>query len=506
MGALWHEIKNWRRSEHWDSRKFFQALILGLAFTLLDTGTDLVFARSVPDECPDSRFSAMAKNITSICQKEVNGSQQFQRMGIEVQNHCGFIPSKSIKLSTYTFIALPGIMLSFSALHSLTRGLWKRNCGGAKVPGWLQAVLNAAALFLQMSICTGLVLVLMMNIGALKVCIPILKPILDGHENFIIAMAYFSAAFLVGVKILGTICHGPEVARLVEKATVAEVQYEAALQLILLGTIYLFSGKGSFESRNSAITSLLVIGKVGIQDFFKKHDKDLSKASLLGKIYIAISVSPVFILTALFKVGSIAIVFTSDYRSLLTLFLLPPALAIFLIKMCLPLENLDAASISQGVFASAVSLHLWPGEQVGKIIMISAITYSHLLYSSFLAMVIHLNNNILDIDNINNRSQRIRNGAILCLVIGWVSLPFMVCLVLFQEHYVAHVVSHNLKDREEEENIEEGQEVKPEALKGDDHREGKTNEGGDGEKETIEFVRNLTDEKNAVTTESDDRQ
>ena len=240
MGALWEEIKNWRRSEYWDSRKFFQALILGLALTLLDTGTDLVFARSVPDECPDSRFSAMTKNITSICQKEVNGSQQFQRMGIEVQNHCGFIPSKSIKLSTYTFIALPGIMLSFSALHSLIRGLWKRNCGGTKVPGWLQAVLNAAALFLQMSICTGLVLVLMMNIGALKVCIPILKPILDGHENIIIAMAYFSAAFLVGVKLLGTICHGPEVARLVEKATVAEVHYEAALQLILLGTIYLF--------------------------------------------------------------------------------------------------------------------------------------------------------------------------------------------------------------------------------------------------------------------------
>ena len=34
----------------------------------------------------------------------------------------------------------------------------------------------------------------------------------------------------------------------------------------------------------------------------------------------------------------------------------------------------------------------------------------------------------------------------------------------------------------------------------------KTNEGGDGEKETIEFVRNLTDEKNDVTTESDNRQ
>ena len=114
-----------------------------------------------------------------------------------------------------------------------------------------------------------------------------------------------------------------------------------------------------------------------------------------------------------------------------------------------------------------------------------SITYSHLLYSSFLAMVIRLNNNILDVDNINNRSQRINISAILCLVIGWVSLPFMVFLVLFQEHYVAHVVSHNLKDREEEENIEEGQEVKPEALNGDVQRVGETNEGEDGETEII---------------------
>ena len=48
--------------------------------------------------------------------------------------------------------------------------------------------------------------------------------------------------------------------------------------------------------------------------------------------------------------------------------------------------------------------------------------------------------------------------------------------------------------------------MKPEALNRDVQREGKTNEGEDGEKETIECVRNLTDEKNDVTTESDNRQ
>ena len=46
MGALWTELKEWRTSKDWNTRKFFQALIFGLILTLGDTGTDFVFARS----------------------------------------------------------------------------------------------------------------------------------------------------------------------------------------------------------------------------------------------------------------------------------------------------------------------------------------------------------------------------------------------------------------------------------------------------------------------------
>ena len=287
MGALWEELKNWRHSKHWNTRKFFLALIFGLLFTLLDAWTDFVFAENVPDECPG----------------EFKGHPEtHQRMESRFHNHCGHFISKGVKFLTYTFIALPGVMLSFSALQSLLRRFWNRICGGSEVPGCLRALFNAAALLLQMSFCTGLILVSLMG-----------NPLgIEGYENMIRAMAYSSATFLIGVKLLGTICHGPEVTRLVEKATDAEVRFEAALQLILLGTIYLVSGKGSYGSCNSAITSLLVMGKVGVQNFFNKHEQELSKASVLGRIYIAISVLPVFVLTALFKIGSFAIVFASD--------------------------------------------------------------------------------------------------------------------------------------------------------------------------------------------------
>ena len=45
-GGLVKELKEWRTSKDWNTRKSFQALIFGLILTLGDTGTDFVFARS----------------------------------------------------------------------------------------------------------------------------------------------------------------------------------------------------------------------------------------------------------------------------------------------------------------------------------------------------------------------------------------------------------------------------------------------------------------------------
>ena len=46
--------------------------------------------------------------------------------------------------------------------------------------------------------------------------------------------AYLSAVFIVGVKILGVVCHGPETKRLVIQTSDAE----AAYQLLLVTTIF----------------------------------------------------------------------------------------------------------------------------------------------------------------------------------------------------------------------------------------------------------------------------
>ena len=117
-------------------------------------------------------------------------------------------------------------------------------------------------------------------------------------------------------------------------------------------------------------------------------------------------------------------------------------------------------------------------------------TYYHLLYSAFLAEVI----------SNNNTDVGLKDGAIRCLVVGWVTFPFIVCLVVYQEKYVKYVVAKHLKDGEEE-NIEEGQEGGPEAVEDyvqdDEEKIGEKN----GEKEIFQLVVELEEPIIEVTVE-----
>ena len=69
------------------------------------------------------------------------------------------------------------------------------------------------------------------------------------------------------------------------------------MQLTLVIILFLFSRGGSAASFLSGISSILVIGKVGVQSFLKRHEEKLAKTSLVGKICLAASVLPLFLLT-----------------------------------------------------------------------------------------------------------------------------------------------------------------------------------------------------------------
>ena len=112
-------------------------------------------------------------------------------------------------------------------------------------------------------------------------------------------------------------------------------------------------------------------------------------------------------------------------------------------------------------------------------------TYFHLLYSYFLA------------EDISDA--KTKDLAIICLAVGWVVSPLIVCLVLFPEKYVKFVVARHFKDGEEE-NIEEGQEGRPGALEDVKEDEEKIGEN-DQEKEMIAIKEK---QKTEITWESED--
>ena len=240
VGKLWSEIRDWRK--HWRLSRFLQVLIFGLAASLFDTGTDFNFAWKVPEAC-----HAAVGNITEC------NAQDFDIA--LVSSPCGMFHYKEVERLTYTYIAFPGFFLGYSGLQSLIAALVNK-CWRGEVHGSIRGLAGAFAAALEFSLFLGLAFA---AIGQNDW--PCTFPHLAEVYDYIIqGMAYLSAAFTVGVKCLGTICHGPTICRLLFRAKRAETIFEAAHQLALLSRIFLSSGIGTSEGLLSAISSIIAIG------------------------------------------------------------------------------------------------------------------------------------------------------------------------------------------------------------------------------------------------------
>ena len=98
---------------------------------------------------------------------------------------------------------------------------------------------------------------------------------------------------------------------------------------------------------------------------------------------------------------------------------------------------------------------------MGKVIEWGMGTYSHLLHSFVLTVIIRSDRTDLFLKD-DETHVDIKNVAILCLAVGWVTFPFIMCLIAYEEKYVKYVVAKHSKDREEEK-----AEEKDEALEED---------------------------------------
>ena len=128
----------------------------------------------------------------------------------------------------------------------------------------------------------------------------------------------------------------------------------------LVANAFMTSGQCTWASLFSGLSSILVIAKVGVETFLNDYVSELSEASFVGKICIAASVFPVFLLTALFKIGSIAIVNMDGIigPSMILLALGIPGIVIFVIKSCVLPNDLKLPRSHSWAFHHA-SLASW---------------------------------------------------------------------------------------------------------------------------------------------------
>ena len=329
LQKLCKEVKEWR--SHWSWSSFLNALVLGLAVSLFDSVADFNFARSVPEDCRNTTNSSV---------------KPFDK--VYVSSPCGLLYYKNVERLTYTYIAYPGFLLAFDGLRNLVWGLVTK-CWGKEVYGIFGRIAHFLAIALEVSLVMGLLVAAQWS----DLWENNMPEVAVGYDLVIQGMSYLSFVIVIGVKCLGVISHGPETQNLVHKATVNETIFESALQLSLVARIFFSSGYGTTASLLSAVSSFTSIGKVHVQTFLKRHKEELSKTSILGKIFVAASILPVFVLTDIFKLGSSTLnpLWSDDIPTVVIVLGIGFPVLVFYIMGNL-FEDMDIPNIPRGILSA----------------------------------------------------------------------------------------------------------------------------------------------------------
>ena len=351
--------ENLKREFSWT--RFFQTLLLVCTFSFLDVFTDFRYASSVDEDV------CVFNNLSSRC----GGLHYFQ-----VQN------------STYMFISLPTIMLIVASLQLkfaaftdyLVRAKmakWPRCCS----EGLIRAVAGVMTFLFNIFIILSVISVSWL--GLLWPC---------QHIAFSLAIA--CTIPLLGTKVLALFAHGPEMRKLVVRTTSSECQFESALQLWLLA--WIFQSTGEYKGLiwlSSGLSSILLIGKSGAESSLTFSEQiDFHEVPLKKKLGLLFLCAPVFILSALFRIITLALITDRDLLyTWLPLALGLPVVVIWMLKLAglESLEDLTPGHILLGVLGELTSITLW-GEktrEASKNFCLAMASFILLLNTIFLSII-----------------------------------------------------------------------------------------------------------------------
>ena len=135
------------------------------------------------------------------------------------------------------------------------------------------------------------------------------------------------------------------------KATMAESNHEAAIQLMFVIILSLWAKEVTRLGLMSMLSSAIMIGKSSAENYLTFGSKNLLEdAPIQQQLLLLARTSPVFVLTAIFRVGSFGLIVAWDYV-LATFCILPIAAAtvflflIFLKVRCNHLRDLTLGNM-----------------------------------------------------------------------------------------------------------------------------------------------------------------
>ena len=258
------------------------------------------------------------------------------------------LAANEVRSLIYLFISLPGIVLAFSGLQSRLARLTDSCCQGGAT-----GLRTGLTLFLNLN-SSALAVALIVGLVALFIVLP--------SVFFYLAVA--NTVFVLGVKLASVFLRGAEMTRLGVRVTAAEAQFEASLQLFLNVWLWWTGGAFTFLSLSSGLSSVIMIGKAGTDSYLTFSEE--KTRSCLKKCWMLLVFSPVFVLTALFRIGSMAVIFRwgrlggPKQLVYLSLALILPLLVLLVLKFWQSV-GVTVGEILEGVTAELTTVSMWGG-------------------------------------------------------------------------------------------------------------------------------------------------
>ena len=375
---LWSEICHFK--EHFTMKGFFLGLVLGLIPSGWDTFSDFAFAaddhnRTIElinatnsfvyeedqgNETQDTFASLFLHN---------NGSTKEKALWYHFDTHWS-LDQRTIRSVTYFCIATPSIVTMVATVWNLNIK-WCSPCAN-----------NCIKLFAFFATWVAAYLVLF-------------DDSFGSPNSIFFCLAVISTAAVLTIKLLAVFVHGPEMKKLSLKAAMAESNNESAVQLVFMILISLWAKEVSSTGLMSMLSSIVMIGKSSAENYLTFGSKNLLRDASLGQqLLLLATTSPVFVLMAIFRLGSFSLICAWDYM-LANMCIFPIAsctfsLLLLFLKASDFLKDLTFGSLIKSCMSELSTISLWGhrGRERSRHLQIAISIYLLLLYSSFLLQIV----------------------------------------------------------------------------------------------------------------------